>query len=122
MAADDCKLPDGILRCSNDCDTTERNWKDADDDLMICVKSQCKRKFKIMCRACMTQSHKRKDHKPKENEYTFINIRETKSCTKCKLIYSQSTDIQLKVCIEPECKYQHQIMCNNCVKVVHTKN
>eukprot|EP01084_Bolivina_argentea_P027104 50389_1 len=60
------------IRCTQTgCDTTQDNWADARDDLLVCINILCKNKHRVMCRTCMQSSHK-KSHTMQNDARNFV--------------------------------------------------
>eukprot|EP01084_Bolivina_argentea_P098148 176420_1 len=121
-AAQEFKLSnDQPLKCIV-CDLSDTDeYKSKDDDLMICINSSCNKQYKVMCRGCMRNSHRRKNHTLQQDPRTFINIRATKFCTRCQVVHSRTNPNrnELFVCTKPRCGYRHHAMCSVCMTQTH---
>eukprot|EP01084_Bolivina_argentea_P299759 516739_1 len=115
---------DQVLECDN-CGFREdehEEWKNEDDDFIICIKNGCNKRYTIFCRICIKASHSRKPNHTFEGDPTnFINIREKQICSKCQLVHSDAQHRNgLFVCTKSSCNYQNRVMCKICMIYTHT--
>eukprot|EP01084_Bolivina_argentea_P297858 513220_1 len=77
----------------------ESNWENAKDDLLVCIKSSCKKRYRPICRACMKQSHGKKSKNPihnlKKDATNFVTLKQWYNITAIKKCESDHAAITL---------------------------
>ena len=84
------------VTCNVCTEVNEANWEDPEDDLLVCIKPECKRRYRPICRGCMRNCHKKSGkHNMDQDSSNFVHLTDWYNMTKIKKCDTDHTGITI---------------------------